>query len=155
MDDRREEGRDPGSEAPYGTGADRTFSSRSRACLIISLIFLVWNILATTRDGLTRESRTVRETPLPEATIRDVAHDAVPLTVRQGYLLGKKVDINAAGIEEINGLPGISDRVARAVVETRAARGPFRNPEALTSVPGIKEKRLKKLLPFLTGFDNN
>jgi len=78
-----------------------------------------------------------------------------PLSVRQRFLLGRKVDVNKAGWQEISGLPGISDAVARAVVEKRGQTGLFRRPEDLLGVRGIKEKRLKKILPFLSGFPNN
>ncbi len=78
-----------------------------------------------------------------------------PLSVRQKFLLGAKVDVNTAGWIEISGLPGISDPVARAVVARRTRGGPFRRPEDLLRVPGIKERRLKKILPFLSEFPNN
>lgn len=77
------------------------------------------------------------------------------MTARQKYLLGMRVDINRAGYREISDLPGISDAVAKAVVAERERRGGFRRPEALLGVPGIKEKRLKKILPFLAPFPNN
>jgi DNA uptake protein ComE-like DNA-binding protein len=77
------------------------------------------------------------------------------LTARQKYLLGRKVDINRAGPREISGLPGISDAVAQSVVETRNRIGGFRRAEDLLLARGIKEKRLKKILPFLAGFHNN
>ncbi|MBI5342874.1 MAG: helix-hairpin-helix domain-containing protein [Deltaproteobacteria bacterium] len=89
------------------------------------------------------------------------AVDCVPsggagtLTARQKYLLGRKVDINRAGTQEISGLPGISDAVALSVVETRNRIGGFRRAEDLLLARGIKEKRLKKILPFLAGFHNN
>ncbi len=78
-----------------------------------------------------------------------------PLSVRQRFLLGRKVDVNEAGWPEISGLPGIPDSVARAVVERRRRAGPFRRPGDLLDVRGIKEKRLKKILPFLSDFPNN
>ncbi len=65
------------------------------------------------------------------------------------------MDVNQAGWEEISGLPGISDGVARGVVERRRRAGPFRRAADLLAVPGIKEKRLKKILPFLSEFPNN
>jgi hypothetical protein len=55
----------------------------------------------------------------------------------------------------ISDLPGISDSVAKAVVEERERRGGFRRPEDLLAVRGIKEKRLKKILPFIVIFPNN
>ena len=65
------------------------------------------------------------------------------------------MDINRAGHQEISGLPGISDSVAKAVVEERKRRGGFHRPEDLLAVRGIKEKRLKKILPFIAIIHNN
>ncbi len=65
------------------------------------------------------------------------------------------MNINRAGYQEISGLPGISASVARAVVEERTRRGAFRRPEDLLAVRGIKEKRLKKILPFIAIIHNN
>jgi competence protein ComEA len=78
-----------------------------------------------------------------------------PLTIRQKYLLGKRIDINKASRSEISELPGISDKVAAAVVEERDRLGRFRSPEDLLGVKGIKEKRLQKILPFLAKMPNN
>lgn len=77
------------------------------------------------------------------------------MTARQKFLVGKRIDVNRAGWREISELPGISDGVARAVVETRGRIGGFKAAEDLLSVRGIKEKRLKKILPFLAKFANN
>jgi competence protein ComEA len=87
----------------------------------------------------------------------DCAATAAPgkLTARQRYLLGKRVDINRASASEIGELPGISETVARSVVETRTRLGGFRRAEDLLQARGIKEKRLKKILPFLVKFPNN
>ena len=106
--------------------------------------------------GFAPHPRSVREsTPafpdVPEAT----GEHGDPLTVRQRFLLGDRVDINRAGIRELSGLPGISDPIAREIAEERARRRGFRRPEDLLTVRGIKEKRLKKILPFVTIFPNN
>ncbi len=69
--------------------------------------------------------------------------------------MGKRIDINKAPLAEISELPGISDKVAAAVVEERERLGRFRSPEDLLSVKGIKEKRLQKILPFLENIPNN
>ena len=78
-----------------------------------------------------------------------------PLTIRQKYLLGKRVDINKASLREISELPGISDKVAAAVLAERDRLGGFRSPTDLLAVAGIKEKRLQKILPFLAEMPNN
>ena len=106
--------------------------------------------------GFAPHPRSVREsTPVfpdvPEAT----GGHGGPLNVRQRFLLGERVDINRAGIRELSELPGISDPIAREIARERARRGGFRRPEDLLAVRGIKEKRLKKILPFLTVIPNN
>jgi competence ComEA-like helix-hairpin-helix protein len=90
-----------------------------------------------------------------EAETRSFPDRVAPLTVRQRFLLGMRIDINRAGWEEIAGLPGISDKVARAVVETRERIGGFRRDSDLLLVKGIKEKRLKNILPFILELPNN
>jgi len=130
------------------------------------MILLVWNAAASARQ--------VFECPSPpeaDPVIGSRSQDALsdnsavpdaqvsarrgPLSPQQKYLLGKRVDINHATVEEISELPGISDSVAAAVVAERTRRGGFRSARDLLSVPGIKEKRLEKILPFLVKMENN
>ena len=137
-----------------------------RAVLLLSMILLVWNAGAMVRHDAPTNP------PPPEATVEDArilqaacddASDgrsaesprAGPLTIRQKYLLGKRVDINHAPLSEIAELPGISDTVAAAVVEERKRLGGFRSPEDLLGTKGIKRKRLQKILPFLVIKANN
>ena len=132
---------------------DRRREARSgKVCLLLSLIVLVWNVGATGRHFLSVASpHIVRVT---ESGV-DSASLVSQLTTKQKYLLGKRVDINKASLAEIEGLPGISTKVAESVVETRNRLGGFRCPEDLLQVKGIKEKRLKNILPFLVQFPNN
>ena len=48
-------------------------------------------------------------------------------------------------------LPGIGPRTAAAILEHRAAHGPFRRPEDLLAVRGIGPVTLEKLRPWLQG----
>ena len=139
---------------------------KRRGVLVLSLILLVWNACATAQ-----RFASVRFPPSMEGTqaspILPSASDdetdllpaesprSGPLTIRQKYLLGKRIDINKASIGEISELPGISDKIAAAVVEERDRLGRFRSPEDLLGVKGIKEKRLQKILPFLSKMPNN
>ena len=58
---------------------------------------------------------------------------------------GQRVDVNRAGPEELESLPGIGSVIAGRIVEDRAANGPFPNPGALTRVRGIGERSLGRL----------
>ena len=60
-----------------------------------------------------------------------------------------KVDINSADWSEIVVLPGVGEKLARAIVECRQSNGPFDTMEEIREVPGIGEKKLQKLKPFL------
>ncbi|MGB7971076.1 MAG: helix-hairpin-helix domain-containing protein [Candidatus Deferrimicrobiaceae bacterium] len=131
------------------------------------MIILVWNLGTTGRLLSAPQAPSPGKDVLPSGSARGVVafvsageaarggHDGGRLTVRQRFLLGRRVDINRAAYQEISGLPGISDSVARAVVEERKRRGAFRRPEDLLAVRGIKEKRLKKILPFIAIIHNN
>ena len=51
--------------------------------------------------------------------------------------------------EELEALPGISARIAAAIVAERETHGPFRLPEDIMAVSGIGEKKLEAILPFI------
>ncbi len=60
-----------------------------------------------------------------------------------------RVDINSADWSEIVVLPGVGEKLARAIVECRQTHGPFDTLEEIQQVRGIGEKKLQKLKPFL------
>lgn len=59
------------------------------------------------------------------------------------------IDPNAAGRAAWDRLPGIGPVTAVAIVEHRAAHGPFGGPEELLEVRGIGPRTLEKLRPYL------
>jgi competence protein ComEA len=147
-------------------GSRGSSGGKRRAVLLLSLILLVWNACATAQrvasNGLLPSMDRADGSPvLPSPSDNETAVLSAetprsgPLTIRQKYLLGKRVDINNASLSEISELPGISDKVAAAVVEERDRLGRFRSPGDLLGVKGIKEKRLQKILPFLAKMPNN
>ncbi|MGY1803854.1 ComEA family DNA-binding protein [Blastococcus sp. SYSU D00922] len=50
---------------------------------------------------------------------------------------GGLVDLNAAGVAELDALPGIGPVLAQRIVDHRESQGPFRSVEELDDVPGI------------------
>lgn len=147
-------------------GSRESSGGKRRAVLLLSLILLVWNAFATAQRvvsvGLLPSVDRADGPPVlpsPEgnetAALSAESPRSGPLTIRQKYLLGKRVDINKASLLEISELPGISDKVAAAVLAERDRLGGFRSPEDLLAVNGIKEKRLQKILPFLGKMPNN
>lgn len=139
---------------------------KHRSYLLLTAIFLIWNAGAAGLTGTGAEapsplrvgSQPDRGTSPPEAVrgrTAPVLAQKGPPSLRQRYLLDKRIDINAAPASEIAELPGISPAVAAAVVAERKRAGGFRAPEDLLQVKGIKAKRLKKILPFLATMENN
>ena len=57
------------------------------------------------------------------------------------------VNVNRAGAEELEELPGIGPVKAQAIVDYRNAHGDFANVEELDEVEGIGEKTLEKIEP--------
>jgi competence ComEA-like helix-hairpin-helix protein len=60
-----------------------------------------------------------------------------------------KVDINSAELGEIVVLPGIGIKLAQAIVDHRNASGDFESLDEICEVPGIGEKTLDTLKPYL------
>lgn len=64
-------------------------------------------------------------------------------------VLSIPISINSATAEELDTLPGIGPKMARAIVEFRERYGKFYAPEDLLQVPGIGAKKLAALKPHI------
>lgn len=60
------------------------------------------------------------------------------------------VNVNAAGEDELCGLPGIGPKLAQRIIDEREQNGAFAFAEDLLNVRGIGEKTLQKLLPYIS-----
>ena len=60
------------------------------------------------------------------------------------------VDLNTAGLEALDTLPGIGPVTAQAILDYREENGPFSSVEELENVYGIGEKTLEKLRDLVT-----
>lgn len=56
-----------------------------------------------------------------------------------------QLDLNAAGVAELDALPGIGRARARAIIAFRDSAGPFRKVEELSRVPGISASLVRRL----------
>lgn len=61
----------------------------------------------------------------------------------------RQVDINTAGVAELERLPGVGPSLAQRIVEDRQANGSFESPEALARVKGIGPKTYETLKEYL------
>ena len=65
-------------------------------------------------------------------------------------MAGNPVNVNSASAEEIaEGLDGVGQSKAQAIVEYRDANGPFGSPEALMAVKGIGQATVDKNEEFI------
>ena len=88
-------------------------------------------------EALPKERQIARE---EEAEIQAVMRGGGKIEIEEGQL-----NVNAASRDELMALPGIGEVMALRIIEGR----PYKKPEDLLSVPGIGEKSLEKIRPFL------
>lgn len=62
---------------------------------------------------------------------------------------GAKVNLNRAGVDELDALPGIGPSLARRIVDHRKAHGPFRRLEDLRQVSGIGPSKFEQLKGYV------
>ena len=60
------------------------------------------------------------------------------------------VDVNRATADELDALPGVGPATARAIVDHRAANGPFASVDDLEAVRGIGPAKLEAIRPLVT-----
>jgi competence protein ComEA len=112
------------------------------------------------RDGARHEaleaSMTLRR-PLAPALVFSLALAAVAITATTSAVTvaaapaeAKLVDLNAAGSDELEAVPGIGKSLATRIVTFREKNGAFKSVDDLLKVQGIGEKSLEKLRPFVT-----
>jgi competence protein ComEA len=68
---------------------------------------------------------------------------------RERLAMGLPLDPNRAAAAELALVPGLSERLAAALVADRAARGPFASVDDVARVKGIGPIRLARARPWL------
>lgn len=102
------------------------------------------NQAAPVADGAKVQVPRIGETA-PAASAADGGASAPAPAADPSVAPGGVVNINTAGADELATLPGVGPATARAIIEDRAANGPFAAPEDLMRVSGIGEKRFERM----------
>ena len=61
----------------------------------------------------------------------------------------KKLNLNAATVEELSKVPGLDQALAAKIIELREENGEFIDMEELLDIPGIDNKLLRQLKRYL------
>ena len=75
---------------------------------------------------------------------------ASPVAVSSPAQAGSKININTAGVAELDKLSGVGPALAERILQYRAAHGPFARPEDLENVSGIGTKTYEKMASQVT-----
>jgi competence protein ComEA len=100
------------------------------------------NLAASIADGAKVYVPTVGEVVPPSLT--------TPLVSPVDSVVAGPVDVNVAGADELDALPGVGPATAAAIVTERERNGPFVDVDDLDRVPGIGPSKLEALRGLVT-----
>ena len=124
--------------------------SRNRAVLLSVLLFLVFAaaLPAASLAFLPREGVRVLARAADAGRVLTGRDDPGAETLE--LLPGERLNINSAGVSQLQKLPGIGEGLAQAIVDYRLETGPFESPEQLMEVPGIGPSRYAAVEELIT-----
>lgn len=96
----------------------------------------------TTTQSISTEPEAEKPTSLPPEASEEEHPDSL--------LEGEVIEINTAGLEDLQRLPGIGEKRAQAIVDYREEHGPFQSVDELDNVDGIGEGILSGLRDYVT-----
>lgn len=94
-------------------------------------------------------SLAVRSAEIEKPELPKAEDSLKPATSEPDEVTGVKVNINTAGMTELESLPGIGRTYAKRIVEYRERMKGFRSVEELKEVKGIGPRTLEKLRPLV------
>src|SRR5436190_1170327 len=110
---------------------------------------------AASSAGAPAASMTTSSAPAPRGSRRSwsgarSARPAPGQPLAAGLLFGHRLDLNRAALDDLVALPGIGAVRARRILEARASHGGrFHEVDDLARVPGVGDKTLALLRPFV------
>ncbi len=77
-------------------------------------------------------------------------HQQSVMNVRESFVLGVPVNVNRANAEDLALIPGISEQLARRIVESRQSQGTFKTWDDLRRVKGVGPANIKRFQNYLS-----
>jgi competence protein ComEA len=106
------------------------------------------NLAAPIADGDRIAVPIAGEAPSPSSAGAGAGHSHAG-DAAAGPGSGSPVDLNTAGVAELEALPGIGPATAAAIVDHRAANGPFATVDDLEAVRGIGPAKLEAIRDYV------
>jgi competence protein ComEA len=101
----------------------------------------------TAAPGASKGETKLKATPkASKSTSPSISSSTFPKTAAKST---DKIDLNTATLEQLDGLPGIGESKAKAILAYRQEKGSFTAIEQLLEVKGIGEKMLAALKPMI------
>ena len=97
-----------------------------------------------------RVDRAASSQPVTPAEEGEEGEEGETAARPDSLLEGEVIDLNTAGVYDLQRLPGIGEKRAQAIVDYRTEHGPFRSVEELDNVEGIGEGILSGLRDYVT-----
>jgi competence protein ComEA len=112
----------------------------------------------TTASGDVIITQRIPETEAPSRNLPAIAATAPsapeaatnPSPTETSQQIPGLININTAGVSQLDTLPGIGPVLAQRIIDYREANGPFSSISQLTLVEGIGAKRLEAILDLIT-----
>lgn len=60
-----------------------------------------------------------------------------------------KININTADQQTLEALPGVGEKLAKAMIEYRQVKGPFHSTDEVVNISGIGLKKLNQMKEFI------
>lgn len=115
-----------------------------------SLGAILTNLGDETAQGWRRDSGVIRCGSTIRLNRETTEYTVEPLPGRVLLLVGKRIDINQASVEDLAAIPGVGLSLARRIVRVRDTGGPFSRIGDLSRVPGVGPEKLRRIKEHVT-----